>query len=280
LPRPVDVDAKELLENLGTVPEDDSELIAARRLVDIEVVNLIEHDTISHPLPGTRYPGGTESTYQHPDDDAVNTARGIIHSELATALGFPGANEEQLKRGIILLANEEEVAGDDWATIRKNMAFHPTTKSWVDAGRLTSEERARGLAILLEQDRERMAEEAAKAAKTEKKLSKLLGGYQIRWEALSKRLTGTFEEISKAQVDLESFAALSISEGAAIPRRLQSLSEEVERLERREKGLQDRYQELDAERREIKGRIAAKEEAIMAEAEAINEEALATEIEA
>ncbi|KAG9008550.1 Pre-mRNA-splicing factor cef1 [Tulasnella sp. JGI-2019a] len=280
LPRPVDVDVARLLADLSTVSEDDPELTAARKLVDAEVVHLIEHDTIAHPLPGTRHAGGTESAYEHPDDEAFATAKSIIHSELAAALGFPGAHEDQVKRGIILMARDEEVGGDDWATMRKAMAFDPTTRIWVEASSLSSEERAKGLAVLLEQNRERMADEAAKASKTEKRLGKLLGGYQVRWQTLSKRLTDSFEEMNKTQIDLESFSALSIAESAAAPRRIQGLSEEVDRLERREVALQERYQELDSKRRVIKGRLAAREEMIMAEAESINEQALAEEMAA
>ncbi|KAG9010952.1 Pre-mRNA-splicing factor cef1 [Tulasnella sp. JGI-2019a] len=178
------------------------------------------------------------------------------------------------------MARDEEVGGDDWATMRKAMAFDPTTRIWVEASSLSSEERAKGLAVLLEQNRERMEDEAAKASKTEKRLGKLLGGYQVRWQTLSKRLTDSFEEMNKTQIDLESFSALSIAESAAAPRRIQGLSEEVDRLERREVALQERYQELDSKRRVIKGRLAAREEMIMAEAESINEQALAEEMAA
>ena len=116
---------------------------------------------------------------------------------------------------------------------------------------------------------------AAKAAKVEKKMGKLLAGYQARWQTLSKRLTEAYTELEKTQIDLESFSALNIAESAAVPRRVQALSEEVDRLERRERTLQEKYQSLDMDRREIKARIAEREEAIMAEAEALNEQALA-----
>ena len=56
---------------------------------------------------------------------------------------------------------------------------------------------------------------------------------------------------------------------------LAALKEEVERLERRERGLQGRYAELEQERRDAEARIAALEDKLMAEAEALNEAALA-----
>ena len=50
---------------------------------------------------------------------------------------------------------------------------------------------------------------------------------------------------------------------------------EVEKLEQRERRLQERYAELDGERRDAASRVVALEERVMAEAEALNEEALA-----
>ncbi|KAG8967946.1 Pre-mRNA-splicing factor cef1 [Tulasnella sp. 419] len=277
LPRPVNVDVEALLAELSTIPEEDPELVNARRLVDTELVNLLHHDTIAHPLPGTAYPGGTESSYDMPQDEDVASAKEIIHSELAQSLGFPGANAEQVKQGVILLASEEEVDYNNlsWSSTRRNLAYSVKTQSWVDKESLSEQERIEGIRHLLEQDRQAMAKEAAKAAKIEKKLGVTLGGYQARFAALGKRMTDAFESIVQQKIDLESFAALSISEGAAAPRRVQGLSEEVEKLQRRENGLQERYAELDELRRELKARIAEKEEKIMLEAEAENERVMA-----
>ncbi|KAG9049675.1 Pre-mRNA-splicing factor cef1 [Tulasnella sp. UAMH 9824] len=271
LPRPVNIDDDALLASLAAVPEADSSLAEARKLVNSELVALVQHDTIAHPLPGTRYPGSTESTYIHPDDASLALAKAMVHGEVATALGFPGANEEQIKRGIILFANEEEVDPDleDWATTRSKLAYDASSGTWVDPQSLSEAERIAGLTALLEQQKEQMAAEAGKAAKSEKKLGKLLGGYQARWGALSKRLTDSFEQLNKTQIELESFQLLSITETVAAPQRVQALTEEVERLEKRERTLQDRYRDLDYERREVQARIAEKEDRIMAEAEAM-----------
>ena len=277
LPRPVNVDVEKLIEHFATVPEAEPELMAARRLVDSELAHLIEHDTIAHPLPGTIYPGSTISPYDHPDDEAVATAKEIVNSELAAALGFPGANQDQVRQGLILLAGDEEVDPESigWAAIRRHLAYDTASKTWVEPSSLSPEERIRGMAAMLQEDRDTMAGEASKSSKIEKKLGVTLGGYMKRSEVLQKRLVTAFEEMDKASIDLESFSSLSITETAAAPSRVQGLSEEVERLERRERGLQERYQDLDNQRRELKARITAREEQIMAEAEAINEEAMA-----
>jgi len=248
-----------------------------QRLIDLEFVQLLEHDSIAHPLPGTIHPGSTQSSYEHPDDDHVAIARATIHAELARTLGFPDANEEQIKEGINLIVREEDVDLDafGWAKIHSRLAYDAQSKTWVEPSTLSPEERIAGFSALLEEERETMSVQASKAAKTEKKLGVTLGGYQARSKVLAKRLTDAFAELQKTNIDLECFSRLSVNENAAGPRRVQALQEEVDRLEKRERLLQSRYRELDEDRREIGARLAAKEEMLMAEAEAVNEAALA-----
>lgn len=276
LPRPVNIDRAALIDNLAAIPAEDPSLADAKRLVDEEFAALLEHDTIAHPLPGTKYPGSTESAYIHPDDQDVALARALITNEVAAMLDFPVTDESRIGEALAILARDEDV-GDvsDWASTRDGLVYDTQTKRWVDPSTLSEDERKAGLAALLQQDRDEMSSEASKAIKLEKKLGKILGGYQARFEALSKRLGDSFEQLDKTSVELESFSLLNISESAAIPRRVQGLSEEVDRLERRERTLQERYRELDTERRELLASIALKEERMMAEAEALNDEALA-----
>lgn len=275
LPRPAVVDADELLRRLSAT--DGEEVEEVQRLMDIEFVRLLEHDSIAYPLPGTIHPGSTQSSYEHPDDHHLAIARATIHAELAQSLGFPDANEEQIKEGINLIVREEDVRLDafGWAKIRPGLAYDARSKTWVEPASLSREERIAGFSALLEEDREAMAAQSSKLGKTENKLGVTLGGYQARGKVLAKRLTDAFAELQKTKIDLECFSRLGVNESATGPRRVQALQEEVDRLEKREKLLQSRYRELDEDRREIGARLAAKEEMLMAEAEAVNEAALA-----
>jgi pre-mRNA-splicing factor CDC5/CEF1 len=137
-----------------------------------------------------------------------------------------------------------------------------------------------GFNELLKESREEMSKEASKASKIEKKLNITLGGYQARSKALSKRVTDAFNELVRTKVDYESFARLSMNETITGPQRLEALKEEVDVLSRRERLLQERYAELDRERGDAESRVAALEEKIMEEAEALNEAALAEEASA
>ena len=140
---------------------------------------------------------------------------------------------------------------------------------------MTPEERVEGYSTQLNEYRDAMTKMAAKAAKTEKKLGVVLGGYQARGQALSKRLVDAFAEIQQTQIDLASFSRLRANEMVAGPQRVVLLKEEVEKLETRERMLQLRYAELDGERKEAEGRVSDLEDRVMAAAEAFNEEQLA-----
>ena len=275
LPRPAQVDVEQLMSNLN-LGEEVNEFTDARKLVSAEIAGLVLHDSIAHPIPGTNLPGGSTSSYLLPPDEDLATAKSMVHFELASLIGFPTATEVQVKDGLQTLSKNEDVDETlSWAHDRQQLAFNPHTKTWVDPDSLSLEDRISGYTILLDDCREQMTKEASKAAKLEKKLGITLGGYQDRTKKLAERLTGAFDELVKTKVDYDSFARLAANEAAAGPRRVETLKEEVEVLARRERLLQERYAELDRERRDTESRVAALEDRVMAEAEALNEAALA-----
>ncbi|KAI1790695.1 pre-mRNA splicing factor component-domain-containing protein [Ganoderma leucocontextum] len=275
LPRPASVDVARLMADL-TVDDDVSDFGAATRLVHAEMADLVHHDTIAHPIPGTVHPGGTRSAYQIPPDEFLVSAGSMIHEELATSLGYPGANEDVVKRGVVALSDPDDVDESlSWVRVRDRLAFDPASNSWVEPSSISHEARVAGYQAQLEAYREGMSREANKAAKSEKKLNVILGGYQARSGALSKRISDAFAELQKTKEEYESFSKLRTNETVMGPIRLASLREEVEKLEERERRLQERYAELDGERRDAVSRVNALEERVMAEAETLNEEALA-----
>ena len=276
LPRPAVVDVDKLLQSLSLASDDDASLAPVRQLIDEEMVKLLQHDAIAFPLPGTNLPGGTKSTYEMPEDELVAQANDLIQAELASSLGFPNATPAQVNEGLSAIAKAEEL--DDsllWDKQREKLTFDAKTLSWVDPSGLSLEERIAGYDALLKEDREIMTKEAAKASKAEKKLGVQLGGYQARFKALAKRATDAFEELQRAQIDCTSFAQLHVNEQAVGPRRADALKREVDTLERRERMLQERYRELSQEKQEGEARVQALEEKLIAEAEALNDAALA-----
>lgn len=276
LPRPANVDVERLLQDLSIDEEETSTPGEAQRLIDVELAQLLQHDSIAYSVPGTSRPGGTRSAYIMPSDEDVADAKAQIHLELAASLGFPNANDGQIREGLAALSKFEEFdETSSWAHIRQQLAFDATSKIWTEATKLSATQRVAGYIAQLEDSRDLMSKEANKASKSEKRLGVTLGGYQARSKVLAKRITDAFEDLQKTKVDLESFSQLRVNESAAGPRRVSALKEEVEKLERREKTLQERYAELDSERKESEARVAALEERVMVEAEALNEAALA-----
>ncbi|KAG8723817.1 Pre-mRNA-splicing factor cef1 [Ceratobasidium sp. 395] len=204
LPHPVHVNQDQLLQALRVTSDAPSVLSGAQASIDQELVDLIQHDTIAHPLPGTPYTGGTPSMYDMPDDDDVAAATLAVHAELSATLGIIGASPQEVKKGV---------------------------------------ERIAGIAALLVQDQDAMTKEAAKAAKVEKKLNVTLGGYSARSTALAKRIKDGSADLLKTSIEYKSFARLHTIEQAVAPRLVDALKEEVKQLERRERELQARFQD-------------------------------------
>lgn len=274
LPRPASMDLARLMVDLTV--DSSSGMGAAARLIYIEIADLVHHDTIAHPIPGTIHPGGTRSAYQVPPDEILVSAGSLIHEELAMSLGYPGASKDVVKRGVVALSDADDVDESlSWVHVRDRLVFDPTSNSWVEPNSVSLEARVMGYKAQLEAYREVMSREANKAAKSEKKLNVTLGGYQARSGALSKRISDAFAELQKMKEEYESFSKLRTNEMVMGPIRLASLKEEVEKLEERERRLQERYAGLEGERRDSVSRVNTLEERVILEAEALNEEALA-----
>lgn len=253
LPRPVNVNTYKLLEDLNSavVEQIDEEMAAAFKLVNLEVAMLMKHDSIVHPMPGTSTPGGQASEYDMPEDDFVAEAKNAIHTELANALGLPGASDEHLRLAIGAAAEENEAAfAEAWAKEREGLVYSPSTQMWVDKTSLSPEELSACYTAMINASRDRVIAEATKAAKAEKKLGKQLGGYQTLNEKVKKAIANVMEEIHQTKRDMETFLMLKGIEEAAAPARLEKIREEVAVLERRERDLQARYAELNDRRRE------------------------------
>ncbi|PWN28725.1 hypothetical protein BDZ90DRAFT_230745 [Jaminaea rosea] len=290
LPRPANVDAQQLLATLNKGKQ-----TAAQRLVLREMVALIKHDTLAHPIAGSSTTAGTKSDLPVLSDSALAAAREEVRAEMAKTIGFPGANETLLKRLIaqrLDTAEDEdesreereerlsEVAAFDEQLKKRNdsSAWSASSHSWVPRSSLSMQQWRQGQAELLNLAREQMTELASKAAKEERKLGKVLGGYQARSRTLGDELKGHAHRLAEGEVEHAAFERLALGEGVAVGERVGKLEKEVQALERREAVGQGRYKELDDERRALRERVEElRAERDMREAERLNEAALAAE---
>ncbi|GAA5861021.1 hypothetical protein JCM1840_003052 [Sporobolomyces johnsonii] len=279
LPRPIELDAAALLAQLDLEAQDtdlpegastaDKARLDAERAVTIEMIRLLEHDSIVYPVAGSKRAGGGTSSLPRIADDDLAAARKAVHDEIAQAVGLPGASEAVLKRTIALSADEFDRS---WRPSYERLAYDAKTDRYVDKESLSSAERIAGLRALIEANRDKMASESARTAKVEKRLGTALGGYIARSKTLAGKLGDGYDELARTRIELESFARLATNEEGAMLRRTEALREEVERLERKEREGQSRFKELLDLKEALEKECEAME---LEEAEMLNERALA-----
>ena len=96
---------------------------------------------------------------------------------------------------------------------------HPTLKH--RASLASIKDRLDSLEKRFQNNHQNMTKQAKKAAKLEKKLKLLTGGYQSRAGALSKQLNDVYDQCEHSFIEMNTFKVLQEMEGHAIPRRLE-----------------------------------------------------------
>lgn len=284
LPRPANVDVETILETLSPLAESSDIAARARRLIEEEMIHLLKHDSILYPIAGSKQVGGQQqSGLPTIPDEHLDKARKEIHQEMATTWGFPGANEQVLKRVVLAsidLDSEEgleKIAELESALqqLRTNVAWDSTKKAWSSIDEMSSKEVEAGQIARLEAIREEMTRQAGLAAKEEKRLTKVLGGYQARSKALGSDIIAAYTTLQENFIQQEAFERLSGMEKVAVSERQKGLEMEVQVLERREKLAQMEYKEKEGIKRNLQEQVEALEDELaMREAERLNEEAL------
>ena len=219
LPRPVDVNPHQLEVLLASLRASDDE---AQRLVDHEVVQLMAQDARVFPLPGSRHVGGQTSALWPVPDTYLAQARALVEAETLHATE----------------PSEPVDMPEAWAPDGTRV-FRET---------LSREAYIQGAKQRLEVLRAKMNDAATQALKSEKLLSKLLGGYQAR----SRRLGGQVTEAAAKHVDMcvriSALERLASSEPAAGQERLERIAADVARLSAIERMAQGEHKELQEQR--------------------------------
>ncbi|XP_044726602.1 cell division cycle 5-like protein [Chrysoperla carnea] len=243
-PRPLEV-------NLAVLrPPHDShsltDLQKAEELIKQEMVTMLHFDAVKDPITPPQQLGKKQVVTQaqhlaylekHPYDNfeklELDVARNMLKKEMEVV-------KQGMNHGDLSLDAYTQV----WEECLAQVLFLPSQNRYTRANLASKKDRLESAEKRLEQNRNHMAKEAKQAAKMEKKLRILTGGYQSRVQALIKKIQDTFEQIEQASLELSTFKFLQDQEKAALPRRIAALTEDVNRQLERERELQARYGEL------------------------------------
>ncbi|PWZ00003.1 hypothetical protein BCV70DRAFT_103917 [Testicularia cyperi] len=262
LPRPAIVDWQTLLD---VVDKNSSSGLRdpVQKMVARELVALLHHDAETYPVPGSKPEHFGSTRLDHPSDGALSEARRLMHAELADRVGFPGASDQAVERliGAAVQDDEPALSGLQNNLVDRWQRYHN------DVGTLS---------LLLKSSRSKMAERALLAAKGEKMLGKLLGGYQARARALSQSIRDQATSLEESEISQMTFERLYREEQVSIAERLRSLKGEVEVLESRENLAQRRFRQLENDKKQLQEDCEMLQMQIdMRRAESLNEAALA-----
>ncbi|CAN0222027.1 cell division cycle 5-like protein [Lethenteron reissneri] len=245
LPRPTEIN-ETILRPVGVDPPL-TELQLAEEMVKQEMILMMHYDGLYHPP--------TDDGVAHKGKGGANNA---AHVSFLEQHQYEPIDEADLHKARELLAQEMEVVkqgmghGDlsleaynqVWEECYSQVLYLPSQGRYTRANLASKKDRIESLEKKLEINRAQMTAEAKKAAKLEKKLKILTGGYQSRTMALTKQLGELWDQVEQAHLELHTFQELKKHEDIAIPRRLEALREDVGRQVEREKELQNRFAEL------------------------------------
>ena len=165
--------------------------------------------------------------------EEMDSAKQLLEEEMETV-------KEGMQHGDLSLEAYTQV----WEECLAQVLYLPGQQRYTRANLASKKDRIESLEKRLETNRTHMTKEAKKAAKTEKKLKILTGGYQSRAAGLIKQLNDAAEQLEQGRLEMVTFDKLKQNETNAIPRRLEAITEDVKKQTEREKELQTSYKDL------------------------------------
>lgn len=219
----------------------------AEELLKQEMVTMLHYDALRDPPPGVDKKRAVQLQAshlayleQHPyeefSSEDLEAAKLEMKKEMEVVKGGMGHGDLSM-----------DAYTQVWEECLAQVLFLPGQNRYTRANLASKKDRLESAEKRLEQNRSHMAKEAKKCSKMEKKLRVLTGGYQSRAASLIKQFQELQDQIEQANLELSTFKFLADQEKAAIPRRIESLTEDVNRQTDREKQLQKRYADLQAE---------------------------------
>ncbi|CEP07383.1 hypothetical protein [Parasitella parasitica] len=224
------------------------------RMIHQELLRLLQHDAVKYPVAGGKVAPGAATladdiaALEDEFDSATLTdARKEMDDEIASILGLE--SQEDIKKAVWDHVSSDPEFENKWEKEHSDLFFSAKSNGFMTLDEMDDEnDIIQGLAKIVEANRQAMIRDATKAGKLENKLDIRLGGYLTRSKTLSQQIIESHEELEAAQIEYQSFVNLQIAEKSAIPRRIESLEEEIRKLASRERDLQQKYKELSDEK--------------------------------
>ncbi|MCI4382524.1 hypothetical protein PGIGA_G00016000 [Pangasianodon gigas] len=226
-----------------------TELQQGEELIKKEMITMIHYDSLHQPYTELLAKKGKGA------GSGSTNAEHVAYLEKSP---YEKVAEEDLKKAKELLRQEMEVVkhgmghgelsieayNQVWEECYSQVLYLPGQNRYTRANLASKKDRIESLEKKLEVNRGHMTTEAKRAAKMEKKMKILLGGYQSRAMGLIKQLSDLWDQVEQAHMELHTFQELKKQEDLAIPRRQEALREDVQRQQDREKELQQRFADL------------------------------------
>lgn len=256
-PRPYDVNLSVLRppqEMYGL-----TEMQKAEELIKVEMTTMMIYDNLHNPplvngkkkIPQKDHLLFLDShQYEHFKEEDLENARKMIKDEM-----------EYVKKGMNHGELPLEAYSQVWDECLGQVLYLPNQQRYTRANLASKKDRLESLQKRFEQNRMHMAKEAKKAAKIEKKIKILTAGYQSKAQKMINNIQELNEQADQLELELNSLKLLAEQEKIAMGKRVQSLTEDVNRQMERERGLQHRYSLLQDQIRELYEQQLAKKTA-------------------
>lgn len=228
-----------------------TELQRAEELIKKEMMTMLHHDLLyvendeerkkkSKNYEAQIYTYAKNHPMEDFDEESLKEAGKVLSAEMDIV-------KTGMRHGDITLDAFNQV----WSECYSQLLYLPNHKRYTRASLASKKERIESLDKKLEKNRSIMTKEAKKAAKIEKKLKIILGGYQSRAASMTKQLAEAHELIEQLTIELETFKVLREHELKSMPSRVKILQEDVKDQMERESNLQDGYGSLLGKREDL-----------------------------
>ncbi|KAL5291785.1 CDC5L family protein [Megaselia abdita] len=245
LPRPTEVNTKILRP--PTEKQNLTDLQKAEEQIKHEMITMMLYDSVKDPVPGQSTSKMDQlnnyfkqNPYEEFSKDELNDAKELLNEEMKVV-------QQGMGHGDLPFESYSQVYEECYSQV----LYLPSQNRYTRANLASKKDRMESAEKRLETNRKHMAKEAKRCGKIEKKLKILTGGYQARAQVLIKQLHDTYEQIEQNVLALSTFKFLAEQEATAIPKRLQSLKDDVRNQIERERELQAKYASLTGELREL-----------------------------